>query len=362
MRWLIYGYGTAAQRIAAAARRNPDFRGHELVVAGRNPIKAKAMADQFEASHRVFPVTSDRLAQELADIDLVVHCAGPFSVTSAPVLAACLRAKTHYLDITGELSVFRACFAQDAAARDAGVVVLPGVGMDVVPTDCLIGALAAEMPDASEVHLALLESGSARSPGTMKTAIEGIAAGNFVTENGQLKPVPMGHRHLSIEFEGKRRIVRSIPMGDVFTAHQSTNIPNVTVYAPVSRVAVWFGRVARPLLRTSFGLSMAQGLVDRLIPAPPPAATEGRGVFWAQVRNPSGAARIGVVITPTGAVMTAEGAAGAALEVLKGRVKAGATTPAKAFGHRFIERWGEVRIEDAGIGAHVATQNAGAAA
>src|SRR3546814_3393557 len=71
-------------------------------------------------------------------------------------------AKAHYLDITGEISVFEHAQTQDARAKAAGIVVCPGVGFDVIPTDCVAAALKAALPDAT--HLALgFDSRSGRS-------------------------------------------------------------------------------------------------------------------------------------------------------------------------------------------------------
>jgi hypothetical protein len=57
----------------------------------------------------------------------------------------------------------------------AGVVVSPGFGFDVIPTDCVARALAEALPDAT--HLALgFETLAGMSPGTAKTSVEGLAA------------------------------------------------------------------------------------------------------------------------------------------------------------------------------------------
>ena len=63
---------------------------------------------------------------------VVLNCAGPFSRTAAQLVAACLRAKVHYLDITGELAVLEGMAGRDDQARAAGITLLPGAGFDVV--------------------------------------------------------------------------------------------------------------------------------------------------------------------------------------------------------------------------------------
>src|SRR5688500_10091214 len=68
---------------------------------------------------------------------MVLHCAGPFSITSRPMVGACLRNRKHYTDITGEISVFEECADKNDRAFEAGVMLMPGVGFDVVPSDCL---------------------------------------------------------------------------------------------------------------------------------------------------------------------------------------------------------------------------------
>ncbi len=69
---------------------------------------------------------------------------------------ACLRTRTHYLDITGEIGVFEALSAQSREAEAAGIMLLPGAGFGVVPSDCLAAHLKRRLPTAT--HLALAGS------------------------------------------------------------------------------------------------------------------------------------------------------------------------------------------------------------
>jgi short subunit dehydrogenase-like uncharacterized protein len=165
--WMIYGaYGYTGQLIAHEARA----RGFTPVLAGRNEGKLAALAHELGFSHRTFAL-DDPLAvwSGLADMALVLHCAGPFSATAHPMLTACLENGVHYLDITGEIAVFEAAHAQNARAREAGVLLCPGVGFDVVPTDCLAATLAHALPGAT--HLALgFDSKSGMSRGTARTS------------------------------------------------------------------------------------------------------------------------------------------------------------------------------------------------
>ena len=132
MTLLIYGaYGYTGELIAEEAAD----RGLDTVVAGRDAVETEHLAERLGCEGRPFDV--DAAASHLDDVDVCLNCAGPFVETYEPLVDACLETGTDYLDITGELSVFEAIAERDREAERAGVCLLPGVGFDVVPTDCL---------------------------------------------------------------------------------------------------------------------------------------------------------------------------------------------------------------------------------
>src|SRR5947209_12867090 len=147
MAWMIYGANGYTGRLIAEAAKQ---RGEAPVLAGRTAEKVRPLADSLGLPWRAFEL--DRA--DLRGIALVLHCAGPFSATSKPMVDACLLARAHYLDITGEVEVFEAVLARDQEARDRGVVLLPGVGFDVVPSDCLAAMLKEKLPSATSLVLA----------------------------------------------------------------------------------------------------------------------------------------------------------------------------------------------------------------
>ena len=161
--------------------------------------------------------------------------AGPFVRTSATMVAACLASGAHYLDITGEIGVFEACKRHDADARQAGVVLLPGVGFDVVPTDCLSARLAEQLPDATLLELAFCGGGSF-SRGTLKTMVLGQDQGGAIRKDGRIVRVPVGWKTQPISFRDKSRVGVTIPWGDMSTAHWSTGIQNIHTYIAYARV------------------------------------------------------------------------------------------------------------------------------
>jgi len=134
-KWMLYGAnGYTGALIAEEAKR----RGLTPVLAGRRADAVRPLAERLGLPHEVFPLEDHvALDRALERVDAVLLAAGPFSPTSRAVVDACIRTRRHYLDVTGEIAVFEAIFARDAEARERGAVLLPGVGFDVVPSDCL---------------------------------------------------------------------------------------------------------------------------------------------------------------------------------------------------------------------------------
>ncbi len=173
--FLLYGsYGYSGALIADLAVRN----GMRPILAGRNAVRLKAQAETLGLEHR--PISLDdftSLEAALKEVPLVLHCAGPFSHTFKPMVDACLRTGRHYLDITGEIAVFEALAARDAEAQQEGVMLLPGVGFEVVPSDCLVAHLKQRLPEATHLTLAIGSLGGGLSHGTTLTSIEGLPPG-----------------------------------------------------------------------------------------------------------------------------------------------------------------------------------------
>ena len=170
--WMIYGANGYTGELAA---REAVARGLRPVLAGRNGETVGALARELGLEHRAFGLDDpSALVRGIEGMAAVLHCAGPFVHTSRAMVAACLAARAHYLDITGEIAVFEKVLARGEQAREAGVALLPGVGFDVVPTDCLAARLAAALPDATELVLAFASNGAAISRGTQKTMIESL--------------------------------------------------------------------------------------------------------------------------------------------------------------------------------------------
>src|SRR5271170_6418161 len=204
-RWMIYGAnGFTGHLVAVEAKR----QGLRPVLAGRRAGPIEALAEDLGLPARVFDLGHPRAAAAaLADMAVVSHCAGPFSATSAQMIDACFASGTHYVDITGEFDVFVAAQRRHADAQAAGIVICPGMGFDVIPTDCLAAVLKQALPDAEHLVLAF-DARTRVSPGTARTMAESFlrgSRGGRVRRNGVIEEVPLAHSRRRVDFTGGSR-------------------------------------------------------------------------------------------------------------------------------------------------------------
>jgi len=160
--WMIYGaYGYTGELVVNEAIKN----GRKPILSGRNEASLKLLSERYDLPIRSFSV--DVTADYLDGVGTLINCAGPFEVTAEPVMDACLKHGVNYFDITGEISVFQAAYMRHDAAIKAKTVLCPGVGFDIVPTDCLAALLKLELPDATQLELAF-DFGTLPSMGTTR--------------------------------------------------------------------------------------------------------------------------------------------------------------------------------------------------
>lgn len=339
--WLLYGATGYTGELAA---REAVRRGLAPILAGRNPGSVERLARELNLPWRAFGLDDPvALRSGLMGISAVLHCAGPFVRTSAPMVEACIAEKVHYLDITGEIAVFEAVLSRGRAeaARQAGIALLPGVGFDVVPSDCLAARLAAALPGAKALDLAFAAEGGGFSRGTLKTMIESLPATGAVRRNGKIVPVPIAADVRRIDFSDRPRWTMTIPWGDVATAYRTTGIPDIRVYTGMPP------RQARRLRRLAPLLPLAgwrpakrwlQRQVDRRVSGPDAAArASARTHLWGEVRDGEGRTATATLDTPEAYAFTAMAAVESAERAVAGRVSPGAWTPAVAFGMGYAE-------------------------
>jgi short subunit dehydrogenase-like uncharacterized protein len=335
--WLLYGAngytGELVARLAAG-------RGHRPILAGRRAGAVCALAEELHLERRLFALDDPaRVDDALRGMSLVLHCAGPFSRTARPMADACLRTRTHYLDITGEVAVFEELAARDAEAREATVMLLPGCGFEVVPADCLAVHLKVRLPGARRLSLAYAAFGRL-SRGTATTAIEGLGRGGLVRRGGILTPVPPAWRARRIDFGDGPRTAITIPLGDLSTAWRSTGIPDIELYlaAPLGlRVVAVATRYLGPLLRSEAARRLLTARVRAGVPGPTAEERRrGRALVWGEAEDDAGRRATSRLRLPEGYTFTGRAALAVVERVLAGQAPAGFQTPAKAYGPDFV--------------------------
>jgi short subunit dehydrogenase-like uncharacterized protein len=345
--FLLYGAnGYTGNLIARLAVE----RGLRPVLAGRDRDKISRQAGKLNLEHRTFALDDTAsLAAALRQSVAVLHCAGPFSHTSQLMADACLKTKTHYLDITGEVAVFESLAARSVEAQRAGVMLLPGVGFDVVPSDCLAAHLKRRLPSATRLTLAIQGLGRI-SHGTATTMIENVNRGGLVRQDGKLTPVRAAWKTRQVDFGGGLVRATTIPWGDVSTAFYSTGIPNIEVYAALPGAVRRMMKLTRPLGRLLASAPMQRFLKKRIKAQPPgPSDAErarGQSLVWGEVADEAGQTKQSRLQGPEGYTLTALTALAIVEKVLKGEAPAGFQTPSKANGADLILEIEGVTRED----------------
>ncbi len=334
---LIYGAnGYTAELILQLALDE----GAQPILAGRDASKLVPLAKRHGLASRVFALDDPlTIADHLEGVAVVLNCAGPFSRTAVAMAEGCLKAGVHYLDITGEIEVFEALCAMGPRARQAGVMLMPGTGFDVVPSDCLAAHLKRRLPDASALTLAFQAIGQP-SHGTAMTMVENLHRGGTIRRGGKLVSVPSAWASREVDFGKGPLATISIPWGDVSTAWVSTAIPDIQVFMAAPAALRWMAKASRyvgPLMGSSVVQSLLKKQIDAA-PAGPNAQQRQRGAshLWGEVRNAAGQTASARLDTVEGYALTALTAWDIAKRAAKGEAQSGYCTPSLVFGADYI--------------------------
>ncbi len=335
---ILYGsHGYTGRLIVEECRA----RNLKVILSGRN---AGALRQQSEKTGYPFEVAdvndADALKNLLRKGAMIIHCAGPFQYTSKAMVQACLETKTHYTDITGESVVFEALSRLDGHGKQAGIMIMPGTGFDVVPSDCLALHLKNRLPSATHLQLAFASSGAGLSHGTAKTMVEGLGYGSAIRRDGKLTTVPTGSLTMEIDYGPFKIPSLNIPWGDISTAWRSTGIANIEVYIGSNKRQISAARKSNYfnwLLRMRWVKNFLIKQIDKR-PAGPSDERRagGRSFLWGKVWNDLGENRISRLETLNGYTLTSKTAVLVAEKILRGDFKAGYQTPAMAYGADLI--------------------------
>lgn len=318
------------------------------ILAGRNEAVIKPLAEELGLPYRVFSLEDKvPLQKALQEVKLVLHAAGPYIFTAKQMIEACLETGVHYIDINGDISVFEMIKKYDDAAKEKHIMLMPGAGFDVVPTDCIALQLKNKMPDATHLKLAFASIGGGLSHGTAITMAGKLGEGGAARENGVIVKKPLGQKAMWIDFSspssGNRAnkfFVMSIPWGDVSTAYNTTGIPNIEVYTGIKpkifRILKLQGAF-NWLLRTNF----IRNIIRKKIKARPAGPSDEQrlkssSLVWGEVRNAAGKTLRAAISCQDGYTLTAHSSLLISKKILEGDFKPGYQTPAGCYGENLV--------------------------
>jgi len=341
-RLLIYG---ANGYVGEAAARLAVEQGLEPILAGRHAEAITRLANGLGVEARVVgldePAALDRA---LLEVKVVLHLAGPYLYTSRQMTDACLRAGAHYLDITGELPVLEELAGRDAEASDRGVMLMPAVGLDSVPSDCLAAHLLRRLPSATRLSLGLQSVGPAGlPPGTQRTMIElaglpgreaGVADAGRAGGSTGAAPLRGGPSTRLIDFGAGPVTAMRFPAPDVFVVSHTTGVRGIRAYVALPlglRLGYRLLRAMSPLFRSAAVRRVAHRFA---MPAPAAAARARTSTnLWAEARDDQGNVAEARLHGPEGGLeWTARAALSVVRRVMAGDAPPGFQTPAGAYG------------------------------
>ena len=334
---LIYGaYGYTGRLIVDECLE----KGMKPLVAGRDAEKMKAFATKKDLEYEVFEVNQkSKLEKWLSKGDVVIHCGGPFIHTAKQMIEGCLATQTHYTDITGEYQVFDMAQTYSEEAKSKGLMLLPGAGFDVVPSDCLAAHLHEKLPDAVTLELAFMSQGGRLSRGTTKTMIENMGDPQVIRKDGEYAYQIMGVSNKIIDFGESKSISIGITWGDISTAFFSTGIPNIEVFtgttneqlAKVKRM----GKISF-LLKSKMVKNFLKNMLDKKPDGPSEERRQGaQMMLWGKVSN--GKKEVEARLsTPNGYTLTAITSVLIVEKIMSGMFKPGFQTPSSAYGKNLI--------------------------
>jgi short subunit dehydrogenase-like uncharacterized protein len=311
------------------------------ILAGRRKDVIEPLANKFNLPYRIFDVNDTAaLLAALKEVNVVVNAAGPFQFTAKQMIEACLQTGTHYLDINGDIAVFEMLKRYDDAAKKAGIMLLPGAGFDVVPTDCVALQLKKLLPGAISLQLAFATLGGGLSHGTATTMVTKLGDGGAIRKEGKIIRSPLGKKGMWVDFGMKRLFVMSIPWGDVSTAYSSTSIPNIESYTGIPRKVYYLLKLQflfNWLLRTNLIRKYLKKKINRR-PAGPSDEQRNKAtsLIWGQATNAEGKKATVRLSGPEGYTLTTLATLIIVQKVLAGNFLTGYQTPSTAYGENMV--------------------------
>ncbi len=336
--FLLYGANGYTGELIARFARQYNLRP---ILAGRREEALAPLAAKLGFPFKVIDLNdAPSLQAAVKEVKLVLHAAGPFEYTARQMIEACLQTGTHYIDINGDIAVFEMLKHYDSKAKEAGIMIMPGVGFDVVPTDCIALLLKKLLPAATGLKLAFASQGGGLSHGTAATMASKLGEGGAIRKNGKIIRQPIGQKGFWVDFGVKKLFVMSIPWGDISTAYFSTGIPDIETYTAISHTIFRLLKLQglfNWLLRKPFLRNFIKKKIDQR-PAGPNDEQRNKAIslVWGQVADAKGKIATARMTGPEGYTLTTHSSLLITKKILEGNFLPGYQTPAIVYGENLV--------------------------
>lgn len=372
---VLYGAtGFTGGLTAEYLARRAGLGGLRWALGGRSRQKLEAVRERLAAlspaardvglieADSADPASLDRLAGSARVLATTV---GPYLSYGEPLAAACVRAGTDYLDITGEPTYVQGLIERhDAEARARGVLLVPCCGFDSIPAD--LGALytVQRLPaGAPRSVTGYVQAKGQPSGGTWASALR-IIGDRELRRTRQLTAEANsggGHDRRVLRYEpAVRDWVLPMPVIDPFIVRRSSELS--PAYGPGFRYRQQYQAgsllgaggmlLGVGALFAVAQLGPARRALERLLPsgAGPSEEVRRRSFFRLTFVGEAGAARVQTRVSggDPGYDETAKMLSESAILLAEARqseaargalpLRGGVATPASALGERLIER------------------------
>ncbi|WP_442591796.1 saccharopine dehydrogenase family protein [Pedobacter sp. AW31-3R] len=322
---LIYGATgyTGTLIVHEAARRGLDFE-----IAGRNEEKLAALSTELNVPYHVFPVNDlGGWKASLEGKTALLNIAGPFSETAEYAMEAAILFKVHYFDITAEVDIYRLAESKDAAAKAAGIMLLPGAGL-FATYDPLVVHTAKRVKNPIAMRAAFKYSGGF-TPGSVASSSNIINAGMLVRKNGKIKKLNEAPS-ATFDLGNGPEDFSLMPLGGVVLSFKSTGIPDIEEYFK---------------LALSAG-SNVEGAVKFEEGHPKKELITVRSQILIEITDEDGMVVRSMADMPEGYLPTVTSAVEVVNRALKGSYQIGFQSPASAYGSALMTSLLDVVITD----------------
>ena len=244
---LLYGATGYSGRLIAEEARVDGMAAvdapneYRMVLAGRDASALRDMASELGMEYRVAALDDrDRLREILSEADVVINAAGPFAFTAVPMAKAALATGCHYVDINGELDVYKRLDDYSDLAVQRDVVMVCSAGHMTAASDVLLdwvlsnwrasGHRAGSRLAAVRIALSRIPSFSRGSGATVTRSFrEQVAVVRAVERNGRTEMMlwhePVGRLERTFDLgprdangRGSLRIASATNLVDTLTA------------------------------------------------------------------------------------------------------------------------------------------------